>query len=181
MKPKIKLLFCILLTSLASCAYGQVVPAAIGHAPTLTVGGFGSLFQPDYAGNGINQTSPNPLFGAGVYVDYKINRWVVVEGESTWGRFNQYIGITEDNYMIGPKVPIKTFNRLTPYGKFMVGLGTGSFLNGHTTVLALGGGLDYRLNKRFTLRAFDFEYQDWLITPNLHPYGGSVGIGYKIF
>lgn len=181
MKRTIEFCFCILLTSLASFANGQVMPAAIGHEPTLTVGGFGSMFQPDYAGNGVAQTNPNPLFGVGAYVDFKVNRWVVVESEGNWNRFNQYIGINEDTYLIGPKVPITTINHFTPYGKFMVGFGSGSFLNGHSTVLAFGGGVDYRLNKRFTLRAFDFEYQQWLLTPTLHPYGGSVGIGYKIF
>ncbi len=182
MKRTIEICFCILLLSFASCTYGQVVPAAVGHEPNLTVGGFGSLFQPDYAGNFVAQQSPNPLLGIGAYVDYKVNRWVVVESEGRWLRFNQYQpGINEDNYLIGLKVPIKNIDRFTPYGKFLVGLGSGGFLNGHSTVLALGGGLDYRLSKRFTLRAFDFEYQEWLITPTLHPYGGSVGLGYKIF
>jgi len=181
MKRVIGFCFCLLLMSLASFASGQVVPAAVGHEPTLTVGGFGSLFQPDYAGNGVAQSSPNPLFGVGAYIDFKVNRWVVVESEGRWLRFNEYIGINQDNYLIGPKVPITTINRFTPYGKFLVGFGSGSFLNGHTTVLAYGGGVDYRLNKRLTLRAFDFEYQNWLLTPTLRPYGGSVGIGYKIF
>ena len=139
------------------------------------------MFQPDYAGNGIAQASPYRLYGMGVYVDFKVNRWVVVEGEGQWLRFNQYLGINEDTYMVGPKVPIKNFKGLTPYGKVLVGVGGGSFLNGHTSVLAYGGGLDYRLNRRFTLRAFDFEYQQWFVTPQLHPYGGSVGIGYRIF
>ena len=139
------------------------------------------MFQPDYAGNGIAQASPYRLYGMGVYVDFKVNRLVVVEGEGQWLRFNQYLGINEDTYMVGPKVPIKNFKGLTPYGKVLVGVGGGSFLNGHTSVLAYGGGLDYRLNRRFTLRAFDFEYQQWFVTPQLHPYGGSVGIGYKLF
>ena len=139
------------------------------------------MFQPDYAGNGIAQASPYRLYGMGVYVDFKVNRWVVVEGEGQWLRFNQYLGINEDTYMVGPKVPITNFKGLTHYGKVLVGVGGGSFLNGHTSVLAYGGGLDYRLNRRFTLRAFDFEYQQWFVTPQLHPYGGSVGIGYKLF
>jgi hypothetical protein len=167
--------------SLAFSANGQVVPSATAHAPTLTVGGFGSMFQPDYAGNGIAQASPNRLYGIGAYVDFKINRWVAVESEGRWLRFNEYLGINEDTYMIGPKVPITTYKGLTPYGKFLVGFGSGSFLNGHSTVLAYGGGVDYRLSRRFTLRAFDFEYQQWLLTPTLYPYGGSVGLGYKIW
>jgi hypothetical protein len=146
MRRTIEFFLCILLVSLAFSAYGQVEPAARAHEPTLTVGGFGSAFQPDYAGNGIAQSSPNPLIGIGAYVDFRV----------TYGGF-------------------------TPYGKFLVGIGSGSFLNGHSTVLAFGGGVDYRLNRRFTLRAADFEFQEWTLTPTLHPYGGSVGLGYKLW
>ncbi len=163
------------------------MPSARAHHPTLTAGGFGSIFQPDYAGNGFAQTSPNRLYGIGAYVDVKINRWVGVEAEGRWSRFNEfYFGNPptpngEDTYSIGPKVPVVTYKGLTPYGKFLVGFGSGSFLNGHSTVLTYGGGVDYRLSQHFVLRAFDFEYQQWILTPTLYPYGGSVGIGYKIF
>jgi hypothetical protein len=181
MKRTIKFFFCIALVTLVLPAYGQVVPSASAHEPTITAGGFGSIFQPDYAGNGIAQASPQRLYGIGAYVDVKLNRWIGVEGEGRWMRFNEYIGIGEDNYLIGPKVPITTYKGLTPYGKFLVGFGSGSFLNGHSTVLTYGGGVDYKLSKHFTLRAFDFEYQQWLLTPTLYPYGGSVGLGYKFF
>jgi hypothetical protein len=182
MKRTIDVLICVVLVSVAFSARGQVVPSATAHQPTVTAGGFGSMFQPDYAGNPyIAQTSPNRLYGVGAYVDVKINRWVGAEAEGRWLRFNEYLGINQDTYLIGPKVPIRTYKGFTPYGKFLVGLGSGSFLNGHSTVLAYGGGVDYRLSKKFTLRAFDFEYQQWLLTPTLYPYGGSVGIGYKIF
>jgi len=181
MKRTIEFLFCIVLASLALSAYGQVEPSAAAHQFTVTAGGLGSMFQPDYAGNGIAQAGPDRLYGVGAYVDVKFNRWVQVESEGRWLRYNEYLGINEDNYLIGPKVPIHTFKGLTPYGKFLVGIGSGSFLTGHSTVLAYGGGVDYRLSKRFTLRAFDFEYQQWLVTPTLYPYGGSVGIGYRVF
>lgn len=181
MKRSTNLLICILLASTAFFARGQVVPTATAHQPTLTAGGFGSMFQPDYAGNGIAQASPQRLYGVGGYVDVKFTRWVGLEAEGRWNRFNQFLDINEDTYLIGPKVPITTYKGLTPYGKVLVGLGSGSFLNGHSTVLAYGGGVDYRLSKKFTLRAFDFEFQQWFLTPQLHPYGGSVGIGYRIF
>jgi hypothetical protein len=182
MKRTIVFLFSIALASLALSANGQVVPSASAHEPKLTVGGFGSMFQPDYAGNpNLAQTSPNRLYGVGAYVDVRLNRWAGIESEGRWLRFNEYLGINEDTYSIGPKIPIVTYKGLTPYGKFLVGLGSGSFLDGHSTVLTYGGGVDYRLSKRFTLRAFDFEYQRWSVTPTLYPYGGSVGIGYKIF
>jgi len=174
-------LFCMLLAAFCVSVHAQVGPSATGHQPKLSVGGFGSVFQPDYAGNGIAQASPNPLVGIGAYFDYKINRLIGVEGEGNWLHFNQYIGITQDTYLIGPKVQIHEFGNWAPYGKFLIGTGGGSFLNGHTTVLSYGGGVDYNLSSHWIVRMGDFEFQQWLVTPQLHPYGGSVGIAYKIF
>jgi hypothetical protein len=157
------------------------VPAATAGKFTLSAGALGSMYQPDYAGEGIAQTSPNRLYGPGAFVDAQFNRWLGIEAEGRWLRFNEYLGIDENTYLIGPRVPIVTYHRVTPYGKFLVGLGNGDFLTGNTFVLAYGGGVDYRLTRRLTLRAFDFEFQQWRVTPMLSPYGGSVGISYKIF
>lgn len=148
---------------------------------TVNVGGEGSAFQPDYAGQGVAQAGPNRLYGIGAYVDVDFTRWIQVEGEGRWLHWNQYAGIDQNTYMIGPRVPIIEFHRFTPYGKFLFGWASGSFLTGRTTAFTYGGGVDYRLSHKFTLRCFDFEYQDWRVTPTLHPYGGSVGLSYKVF
>lgn len=181
MKQSILAFFFIAFSFATFSAHAQVVPAATSNTFRLSAGGFGSAFQPDYAGEGIAQTSPNRLYGAGAYVDAHINRWVVGEFEGRWLRYNTYLGINENSYLVGPRVPIATWHGLTPYGKFLVGMGNGSFLTGNTFVMSYGGGVDYRLGRRFTLRAFDFEYQQWRVTPTLWPYGGSVGLSYKIF
>jgi hypothetical protein len=173
-------LFCMMFAAVTVPVYAQVMPSAYEHQPKLSAGGFGSAFQPDYAGFGIAQHS-DPLVGIGAYVDYKINRFVGVEAEGNWLHFRQYSGITQNTFLIGPKVNIHEFGRFNPYGKVLVGMGGGSFLNGYTTVLSYGGGVDYNLSRHFVLRAADFEYQQWLVTPQLHPFGGSVGLAYKIF
>ncbi len=181
MKHSTFAILCMVLFSAAVAAHAQVVPSATSSSFTLTAGALGSAFQPDYAGEGIAQTSPNRLYGAGAFVDARLSRWVDIEGEARWLRYNEYLGINENTYLIGPRVPIVTYHRFTPYGKFLVGMGNGSFLSGNTFVLAYGGGVDYRLGRKFTLRAFDFEFQQWQVTPTIHPYGGSVGIAYHIF
>jgi len=179
--------FCFAGFLAAVSAHAQVVPAANARTFSVSAGGLGSMFQPDYAGLGVAQTSPNRLYGPGVYVDVHFSRWLQVEGEGRWLRFNQYYaggsppGNGENTYLIGPRIPVGTFHRVTPYGKVLVGMGNGSFLNGNTLVLSYGGGVDYKLTRRFTLRAFDFEYQQWFVNPTLYPYGGSVGISYRIF
>jgi hypothetical protein len=108
---------------------------------------------------------------------------------------NPYLDIREDNYLIGPRIPIEKlrFRRATPYAKVLIGNSRMNFyLNGaygRYTDIAYGGGVDVKLTKRITLRAIDFEYQQWLGWPNipgipnssLSPYGASVGVSYKVF
>jgi len=180
MKRSIVVCFCFLFLTAALSLHAQVVPAASSSSLAIDAGGFGSGFQPDYAGEGIAQTGPNRLYGVGAYTNVRFSRWVQIEGEARWLHFNQYLGINETNYLVGPSIPIGTFKKFSPYGKVLVGMGGGSFLNGHSFVLAYGGGLEYHWGRRLTPRV-DFEYQQWRITPTLWPYGVSVGMTYRIF
>jgi hypothetical protein len=188
MKRLILAFFCVVSSLAIVSAHGQVVPAATSHTFSVSAGALGSTFQPDYDGLGFAYTSPNRLYGPGAFVDVHFSRWAQVEAEAHWMRYNQFhqpgdsAGNGESTYLIGPRIPIVTFHRITPYGKFLVGFGSADFLmGGNAFVLDYGGGVDYRLTRRFTLRAIDFEYQQWHLTPTLYPYGGSVGISYKIF
>ncbi|MGA3132369.1 MAG: outer membrane beta-barrel protein [Terracidiphilus sp.] len=183
-KRSIFAFWCIAFSSAAIVSvHGQVASSATERVFNVRVGAFASAFQPDYAGEGVAQTSPQRLYGAGAYVDTRVSRWLQPEAEVRFLQFNEYLGIGENTYSIGPRIPIATFHRVTPYGKVLAGFGTGSasWLTGSAFVLTFGGGVDYRLNRKFTLRAFDFEYQDWHVTPTLWPYGGSVGLSYKVF
>jgi hypothetical protein len=194
-KRSIAALFSLLFAAGAFSAHAQVVPSANVQRHSLAVGGLGSVFQPDYAGGEIARTGPQRLYGMGAYVDFKLSRWVQIEAEGRWLRFNSYIGITEDNYLIGPRLPLDRlrYKRAIPYAKVLFGSGKINFPYnggwGRYTDIAYGGGVDIKLTKRFTLRAIDFEYQQWPQFPNitgvsnttLYPYGGSVGASYKIF
>jgi hypothetical protein len=180
MKRTIFAFFCAVFFGTFVSAHAQVAPAAKSSPFRLDAGAEGSMFQPDYAGEGIAQLSPDRLYGIGAYVDARFNRWVQIEGEGRWLRFNEYLGINENTYLVGPRIAPYEFHGLVPYGKVLVGMGTGSFLTGNTFALAYGGGLDYRMSKHFTLRCVDFEYEQWQVTPTLYPYGGSVGIAYRI-
>jgi len=182
MKRTILLLVSFVVVAGALPAFAQVVPSATGRRISLSAGGMGSAGQPDYASRGIAETSPNRLYGFGAYVDFRLSRWVQLEAEVRQLQWNQQAYANGENtYAIGLREPIHTFGRITPYGKALVGFGSGSFLTGRASMYAMGGGVDYRLNKRFTLRAFDFEFQQWRVTPTLRPYEGSVGLSYKIF
>jgi len=148
----------------------------------------GSAFRPGGGANPIYGTDTNFLAGPGAYADFHFTHWFQLEAEGRWLRFHEYAGEHQDNYLIGPKVPVYRFHHAQVYGKAMIGLGKMTFPNnygyGTFTALAFGGGVDYRLSRKLTLRAADFEFQDWpvfLANSSLHPYGLSVGMSYRVF
>jgi hypothetical protein len=191
MHMKQAVMFFFLLGSLTAgtlSTRAQVVPAARGGQLSITVGGLASAFQPDYEGGGIALTSPNRLYGMGGYVDVKFTRWFQAEAEGRWLKFNQFENIQENNYLLGPRVPIHRFWRATPYAKVLFGFSNMSFeynvATGRYTTIAYGGGVDMKLTRRISLRAFDFEYEQyptWYNHQTLNPYGASVGASYRIF
>lgn len=167
-----------------------------------------SIFQPDFAGQWkyvcasgcapqdtttsglyypVEQASSQPLFGAGAYVDIRLTRWVQLEAEGRWQRFNQFSNIYQDNYLVGPRVPVYHFGRSTLYAKALIGASKMNFDtfgdHGKFTDLAFGGGMDVKMTKRLSFRVVDAEYQYYPLWGNstLSPYGASMGIGYKIF
>lgn len=181
--------FVFLFLAGVTTAEAQVVASATRGTISLTAGGVGSVFQPDYAGNGVPEAASNRLYGGGVFVDVKFTHWIQVEGEGRWLRLNPYLDITEDNYLVGPRFPIHDFALLhaTPYAKVLVGVGKMTFENnyayGRFFDIAYGGGVDLKVTKRLSIRAIDFEYQMWpnWVNGTLKPYGASVGVGYKVF
>jgi Outer membrane protein beta-barrel domain len=191
MKRSLRAFLVFLTCAGAMLARAQVQPSATRGTFSANVGAMGSMYQPDYAGGGVAAASPYQLFGVGAYVDLHFRRWVQLEAEGRWQRFHQYDDIYQDSYLIGPRFPIHTFfGRVTPYGKVLIGFTKMNFEFSETScrcqTFAYGGGADVKLDNRWTLRAIDFEYQQlpsWYQLQNsqLHPYGVSVGISYRVF
>ena len=158
-------LFALTSSNLAA----QVAPSARRGQLAITAGGLFSAFQPEYKGSGIEQASPNELYGIGAYVDVHMRRWLEGEFEGRWGRFNEYLNISEDNYLVGPKVPIHEFRFMhaTPYGKVLIGMTKMNFeydyAYGRFTTLAYGGGVDLKLTKRPQNRIAGVEYSHCLV------------------
>ena len=104
-KKSLVILFCFALCAWAAKVHAQVVASATRSPLSLSAGGMGSVFQPDYDGTGVAEQSTTPLIGLGAYVDLRVRHWIQFEAEGRWLRFNQFENIYEDNYLIGPKVP----------------------------------------------------------------------------
>lgn len=169
----------LLLSAGPARLQAQVVASATKGTFSVTVGGTASAFKPDYV--------PNKLGGVGAYVDVNLFRGIGVEAEGRWQRFNEVADIYQDNYLIGPRIKVKHFWRATPYVKVLAGFSKMNFENniasGRFTTLAMGGGIDLHLTRRWSVRAIDAEYQEWpkFLGNALTPYGLSAGIGYRIF
>jgi len=168
----------------------QVVESATVRPLTISIGGMGSAFAPNVTG--LSQSPyfvnapANYLLGIGAYADVHFSHWIQIEGEARWLRLNQQSNEFEDQYLVGPKAPLLRLGRAAVYGKAMIGVGKLHFSGGHAfcTSIAFGGGMDYPLSRKLTLRVFDFEFQDWpkfLPRATSRPYGASVGVSYRVF
>jgi hypothetical protein len=134
------------------------------------------------------QYGERKMLGGTGFVDLDTRRRMGFEAEARLLQFHQTEQVTAATYMAGPRYHFN-FGRLQPYVKGMVGLGefsapyglgTGSFL-----VVGGGGGVDYRLGHRISIRVVDFGYQAWpqfnLGTGGMATMGVSTGLRVRIF
>lgn len=166
---------------MARPATAQVVPAADAGGLKLSAGATASGYYVQYG--------ERKMLGIAGFVDADTNRRIGVEGEARWLLFHQIANVTTTTYMIGPRY-YRDYGRFEPYVKGLVGIGEFNFpynlAKGSYLVIAPGGGVDYRINHRFRLRAVDFEYQMWpqfnygLNNVMMSSYGISTGIRVRI-
>ncbi len=89
----------------------------------------------------------------------------------------------------GPRVSLE-LGAFQPYGDYLLGRGKEHFNHpldpnyreDDTTVMAFGGGLDYRLSRSWSIRA-DVQRQRWSFSvrqPYFHPVAVSVGASYQL-
>jgi opacity protein-like surface antigen len=168
-------------------AQAQVVPSAYRSPHVLWVGGEYSNMKASFP-----YQSNQRLSGVGVFADYKMSGFVGIEGDARFLHFGGFEGSTESSYLAGPKAYFLTRGKWQPYAKMLVGVGSihYPFAIGNASYLALapGGGVGYRLGRRWMLRG-EYEYQMWLDSPGfanepkheLTPNGFNVGLAYRVF
>lgn len=139
-----------------------------------------SVFNPDYV--------KTQLIGVGAFADMTTAyHGCGLEAEGRWQRFHENAGVSEDNYLIGPRLTLRRFWNATPYIKMLGGVSHIDFgkgaPSGRFATIAVGGGIDVALTPKWSLRAVDFEYQEWpgFIGNALSPYGVSAGVRYRFF
>jgi outer membrane immunogenic protein len=103
--------------------------------------------------------------GGSGYVEYNLNRMVGLVGDFG-GYANTRTGINDKalTYLFGPRFNVRRFERWTPYVQFLFGgayawSGPNGFQqNQNAFATAAGGGLDYNLTKRISIKPIQVEY-----------------------
>ena len=109
--------------------------------------------------------------GGFVFGSYHVTDWLRIAGEFTGGHSSQISslgqGLTLMTFTGGPQFSYR-FHRFTPYGEVLVGgaHGSDSYFPSKTSsstsassfAFSTGGGLDFYLTPRFSIRAFDAQY-----------------------
>lgn len=123
--------------------------------------------------------------GISGFVDIDTIRHLGVEAEARWLCCHGAASMQAETYLLGPRYHFNV-RKFQLYTKGLVGEGEFSFpyhyAHGHYIVIAGGGGVDYQLSHRVSLRAGDFEYQYWpgFTFGSMSSIGISMGIRYRV-
>lgn len=165
-------LFCI------PSAWGQSAESADITKPSVWAGGGISGYRVQYGAR--------KMWGATAFVDADSAHHIGVEGEGRWLEFHQTANVHLETYMIGPRYHL-TIGKFHPFAKGVAGFGNFNFsynyAYGTYFVYAIGGGLDYDLNRRWSVRVAELQYEDWpqFTYGVMSNVGISSGIRWRIF
>ena len=108
------------------------------------------------------------LNGGSASVAYNFNNWLSAVadfgGYHTTNAFANGVDSTLSTYLFGPRVSYRHFGRVTPFGEVLFGdahAGAGLFNTTNSQnafAMAVGGGVDYRVSPRFSIRPLKVDY-----------------------
>jgi hypothetical protein len=171
----------------AAVVHGQVAPSAYKEGESLRLGVEFSNMQA-----GFPYGSDLRLSGMGVFGTLNWKYHLALDGDARFLRFTSYHGETENNILGGPRYTFLNNAKWRPYAAFKMGVVkiTYPYSLGYCGCFALApsGGLDYRINSKWSLRG-EYQYQFLPDSPSftneaqyvMKPNGFSTGVSYRIF
>jgi opacity protein-like surface antigen len=108
------------------------------------------------------------LNGGTASVAYNFNRWL--SGVADFGGYHttnalaRGLDSTLSTYLFGPRVSYHRFGRVTPFGEVLFGVAHTDATMFRTAgsqnafAMTVGGGVDYRLSSRFSIRPLKVDY-----------------------
>ena len=158
MKLRVVVSLLAFLSFSAAAAYAQ-------ETPKLDIFAGYSYVRENPATSGARSFSLN---GGSASATYHIKDWL--SGVADFGGYHNgnILGTHTDGtlstYLFGPRVTYRSYHRILPFGEALFGvahaganvLGTSASRNAFG--MALGGGVDYRLTNRFSIRPLQVDY-----------------------
>jgi opacity protein-like surface antigen len=171
----------------AAAAHAQTLPSGFGEGVSLWAGADYAYMQAGFPSGGNIR-----LQGIGAFALYNRTHWLGFEAHARFLNFGSWNGETEQNYLVGPRYTFLHSDKYHPFADFEAGfvkiqypfsMGTGT-----SFAMAPGGGLDYRLNHKWAVRAA-YQYQVLTNSPDftnephfgIKPNGFLGGVEYRIF
>jgi opacity protein-like surface antigen len=117
---------------------------------------------------GASGVSGFSLNGGSASVAYNANSWL--SGVADFGGYhsgnilNTRRSGTLSTYLFGPRVSVRHFGRVTPFGEVLFGVAradasvTGTSTTDNAFAMTVGGGVDYKLTDHFAVRPVKVDY-----------------------
>ncbi len=172
------LLVLAILCAAPRLALAQVQAPGDKGGLIVSVGGMGSGYYLQYG--------QRKVAGITAFVDADTKRRFGIEAEGRWLEFHQTANVHVETYSAGGRYHFDV-GRFAPYAKGLVGFGDFNFpysyAYGRYLVVTAGGGLDFHWTPRITVRAVDFEYQNWpnFTFGNMNSFGVNAGLRVRVF
>ena len=175
------------LVALLVLAIASIAPHIAGAQVQAPGDKGGLILSAGAMGSGYSiQYGQRTMAGIAAFVDADTKRRFGIEAEGRWLEYHQTANVHAETYSIGGRYHFDV-GRFSPYGKGLVGAGDFNFpynyAYGRYLVITAGGGLDFHWTRRITVRAVDFEYQDWpnFTFGNMNSFGVNAGLRVRIF
>ena len=193
-KSSLRVIFLSVLAFTGISVLAQDIPAA--SRGDLEVGATFSFASPHLQGtiNGTNIPWPDhTIWGGSIYANLNFTDNLSLSAQFDYPTYHTPDDYLEKSYLLGLRYTHPVRERYVPYVKVLAGIASTSYdkptnwitvpgTPGTYGAIAFGGGLDIRLAHRITVRAIDFQLEDWpgfpggTITPSII----SIGAAYRI-
>lgn len=162
---KLRMAVCLLTWSLLGISLGGAAVFA-QETPKVDI----------FAGYSYVRANPGPrsgdsfsLNGGEASVTYHIKDWVSGVADFAGYHNADILGRGADGtvstYLFGPRFSYRSYHRFTPFAETLFGVAHGSATiagvfgpTQNAFAMAIGGGVDYRINNRFSLRPLQVDY-----------------------
>jgi hypothetical protein len=110
------------------------------------------------------------MYGGEASLAYNANRWLSGVFDFAGYRTSQLTSLEPKGfngnmytYLFGPRISYRHMGRVTPFGQALFGVAhalNGTYLNGKQTdfAMSVGGGFDFRLSRRISIRPIQADY-----------------------